>query len=205
MHLVRHIYYIYSWTGGLTLVLGLGNCGWTNSASDNIIAISKGLYDRNGGSNCGQVKFHLPSYCYPRWSFLYRVCTLHALPVEGQHMLQLRIVVNLVETMILVRSHSILQINTLNHLLKLKTCPRLFSNNLIHFPSVYSRSLGISRVNNGNPKEALACPLYLESMTLVVITPPPEFLSNRLRLSRSIGSHGSMDIHLLRTTTLEAH
>ncbi|KAF9561092.1 hypothetical protein CPC08DRAFT_707664 [Agrocybe pediades] len=33
---------------------GLGNCGITNNANDPVLAIGKGLYDRNGGSNCGQ-------------------------------------------------------------------------------------------------------------------------------------------------------
>ncbi|KAH8093159.1 RlpA-like double-psi beta-barrel-protein domain-containing protein-containing protein [Cristinia sonorae] len=34
--------------------VGLGNCGQWNSNSDPIVAISKSLYDQNGGSNCGQ-------------------------------------------------------------------------------------------------------------------------------------------------------
>ncbi|KAI9465048.1 expansin family protein [Lactarius psammicola] len=33
---------------------GLGNCGWTNSRSDLVVAMPKSLYDRNNGSNCGQ-------------------------------------------------------------------------------------------------------------------------------------------------------
>jgi hypothetical protein len=33
---------------------GLGNCGQYNRDSDLIVAIGKGLYDRNGGSNCDQ-------------------------------------------------------------------------------------------------------------------------------------------------------
>jgi len=34
--------------------VGLGNCGKRNKDSDLIVAISKSLYDRNRGSNCGQ-------------------------------------------------------------------------------------------------------------------------------------------------------
>ncbi|KAF8904119.1 RlpA-like double-psi beta-barrel-protein domain-containing protein-containing protein [Gymnopilus junonius] len=33
---------------------GLGNCGDWNTSSDLILAIGKGLYDRNGGGNCNQ-------------------------------------------------------------------------------------------------------------------------------------------------------
>ncbi|KAF8968964.1 expansin family protein [Flammula alnicola] len=33
---------------------GLGNCGKVNNNNDLILAIGKGLYDRNGGGNCGQ-------------------------------------------------------------------------------------------------------------------------------------------------------
>jgi len=33
---------------------GLGNCGKWNTSKDLILAIGKGLYDRNGGSNCDQ-------------------------------------------------------------------------------------------------------------------------------------------------------
>ncbi|KAF8817207.1 hypothetical protein BYT27DRAFT_7205070 [Phlegmacium glaucopus] len=33
---------------------GLGNCGLWNNNNDPILAIGKGLYDSNGGSNCGQ-------------------------------------------------------------------------------------------------------------------------------------------------------
>ncbi|PPQ86326.1 hypothetical protein CVT25_005627 [Psilocybe cyanescens] len=33
---------------------GLGNCGNVNTSNDLILAIGKGLYDRNGGGNCGQ-------------------------------------------------------------------------------------------------------------------------------------------------------
>ncbi|KAF8182612.1 expansin family protein [Pholiota molesta] len=33
---------------------GLGNCGWHNTQNDLILAIGKGLYDENNGSNCGQ-------------------------------------------------------------------------------------------------------------------------------------------------------
>ena len=35
--------------------LGLGNCGKRNGDGDLVLAIGKGLYDRNGGSNCDQV------------------------------------------------------------------------------------------------------------------------------------------------------
>jgi hypothetical protein len=59
--------------GRINLILGLGNCGRTDTSADLILAISKQLYDSNRGSNCAQVKFHPPSYCYPRWSFLYTV------------------------------------------------------------------------------------------------------------------------------------
>ncbi|TFK39040.1 expansin family protein [Crucibulum laeve] len=34
--------------------VGLGNCGKWNVDTDLIVAIGKGLYDRNGGSNCDQ-------------------------------------------------------------------------------------------------------------------------------------------------------
>lgn len=47
----------------------MGNCGWENSSGDLVLAIGKGLYDRTGGSHCGQVKFYLPSYCYRRLPF----------------------------------------------------------------------------------------------------------------------------------------
>jgi len=33
---------------------GLGNCGWRNNRKQKVLAISKKLYDRNHGSNCGQ-------------------------------------------------------------------------------------------------------------------------------------------------------
>ncbi|KAI0313053.1 RlpA-like double-psi beta-barrel-protein domain-containing protein-containing protein, partial [Amylostereum chailletii] len=33
---------------------GLGNCGWTNSENDLIVAMSKEFYDANDGANCGQ-------------------------------------------------------------------------------------------------------------------------------------------------------
>ncbi|PPR02569.1 hypothetical protein CVT26_011957 [Gymnopilus dilepis] len=33
---------------------GLGNCGITNSDDEPIVAISKALYDENGGSDCGK-------------------------------------------------------------------------------------------------------------------------------------------------------
>ena len=70
--LVRYFYYLYLWTeGNLDFLLGMGNCGWSNSAGDPVVAISKELYDANAGSNCGQVNFYLPSYYYFRWSFLY--------------------------------------------------------------------------------------------------------------------------------------
>ena len=36
-------------------LLGKGNCGKVNTDADFIVAIGKGLYDRNGGSNCDQV------------------------------------------------------------------------------------------------------------------------------------------------------
>jgi hypothetical protein len=32
----------------------MGNCGKFNGDGDLILAIGKGLYDRNGGSNCNQ-------------------------------------------------------------------------------------------------------------------------------------------------------
>jgi len=35
-------------------LLGKGNCGKFNTDNDFIVAIGKGLYDRNGGSNCDQ-------------------------------------------------------------------------------------------------------------------------------------------------------
>ena len=47
-------------------MLGMGNCGRENTSADLILAISKKLYDSNGGSNCAQVDFHLPSRCYLR-------------------------------------------------------------------------------------------------------------------------------------------
>lgn len=34
---------------------GLGNCGYTDSASDSVVAIGKGLYDENNAGNCNQV------------------------------------------------------------------------------------------------------------------------------------------------------
>lgn len=34
---------------------GLGNCGWTNSNSQLVVAMPQSLYDENNGSNCGQV------------------------------------------------------------------------------------------------------------------------------------------------------
>ncbi|KAG7575390.1 hypothetical protein FFLO_00380 [Filobasidium floriforme] len=34
--------------------VGLGNCGWNSVDSDMVVAIGKGLYDRNNGNNCGQ-------------------------------------------------------------------------------------------------------------------------------------------------------
>jgi len=36
-------------------LLGLGNCGRRNGDGDLILAIGKGLYNRNRGSNCDQV------------------------------------------------------------------------------------------------------------------------------------------------------
>ncbi|KAF9005436.1 Non-catalytic module family EXPN protein, partial [Cyathus striatus] len=39
---------------GTWFIPGLGNCGQVNTQSDLIVAIGKGLYDRNGGSNCDQ-------------------------------------------------------------------------------------------------------------------------------------------------------
>jgi len=36
---------------------GLGNCGVVNNSNDPILAIGKGLYDRNKGGNCGQARF----------------------------------------------------------------------------------------------------------------------------------------------------
>ena len=36
-------------------ILGLGNCGQSDNDNDLVLAIGKGLYDRNGGKNCGQV------------------------------------------------------------------------------------------------------------------------------------------------------
>jgi hypothetical protein len=38
-------------------MLGMGNCGRTDTSADLILAISKELYDSNGGSNCAQVNF----------------------------------------------------------------------------------------------------------------------------------------------------
>jgi hypothetical protein len=31
-----------------------GNCGWWSNDGQLVLAIAKSLYDRNGGSNCGQ-------------------------------------------------------------------------------------------------------------------------------------------------------
>ena len=94
---------------GINSMLGMGNCGKMDTNSDLVLAISKGLYDSNGGKNCGQVSFHLPSYCYPRWSFsIYRWCSLNSM--ESWHMAWPWIAVNLVDPMTLVRSLSITQI-----------------------------------------------------------------------------------------------
>jgi hypothetical protein len=34
---------------------GLGNCGWTNTNGQLVVAMPETLYKQNGGSNCGQV------------------------------------------------------------------------------------------------------------------------------------------------------
>jgi hypothetical protein len=34
---------------------GLGNCGWTNTNNQLVVAMPQSLYDENNGSNCGQM------------------------------------------------------------------------------------------------------------------------------------------------------
>jgi len=43
----------------LNAEIGLGNCGKTNNRKEKVLAIGKKLYDRNGGKNCGQVRYSL--------------------------------------------------------------------------------------------------------------------------------------------------
>jgi hypothetical protein len=33
---------------------GMGNCGWVNYDHELVLAMPKDMYDKNGGSNCGQ-------------------------------------------------------------------------------------------------------------------------------------------------------
>ena len=58
------LYLLVNWR--INFILGMGNCGWESSASDSIVAIGKGLYDRTGGKYCGHVNFHLSFCCSPR-------------------------------------------------------------------------------------------------------------------------------------------
>ncbi|KAI0032557.1 RlpA-like double-psi beta-barrel-protein domain-containing protein-containing protein [Vararia minispora EC-137] len=39
---------------GTFYYVGLGNCGWTNTNSEHVVAMSKAFYDVNKGGNCGQ-------------------------------------------------------------------------------------------------------------------------------------------------------
>jgi len=39
---------------GTFFYVGEGNCGWTSTDNQYVVAMSKSFYDTNGGSNCGQ-------------------------------------------------------------------------------------------------------------------------------------------------------
>jgi len=40
---------------GTWYTTGLGNCGWTNTNSQFVVAMPQSLYEANNGSNCGQM------------------------------------------------------------------------------------------------------------------------------------------------------
>lgn len=45
---------ITHWGIGTYYYTGMGNCGWVNNDWEMVLAMPKDMYDRNGGSNCGQ-------------------------------------------------------------------------------------------------------------------------------------------------------
>ena len=135
---VRHIYYIL--TRGLTLVLGLGNCGGYNTNNDLVLAISKALYDEDGGSNCYQVTFSFVTSLSKSLLIFYR--RLPSPTMAKRRMGRSWIAVNPVDQTTLVRPCKYMAW-PLTNLYHNQTCPLAFFHLLLRFQTVLSRSPGI--------------------------------------------------------------
>lgn len=66
--------------------LGLGNCGFEDNNNSLVLAIGKGLYDRNGGNNCNQVTFIQPFLLHSSLIFFYSGSVLSTAAMAIQHM-----------------------------------------------------------------------------------------------------------------------